>query len=88
LYRLLLDSLYKMFEYNTITVRIYLRTTANNLSYWDYKTVTITLTGNQKTGHINVSGTWKRSKKWANVNGTWKRCVRWININGTWKRCI
>ena len=73
---------------NTLTVRAYLRTTTNNSNYYDYKSITITLTGNQKTGHINVSNTWKRSKKWVNVNGTWKRCVRWVNVNGTWKRCI
>ena len=84
-----LDNLYKMFDNdNTISVRIYIRTTANNISYTDYKEATITLTGNQKTGYLNVSGTWKRAKRWTNVNGTWKRCVRWTNVDGSWERCI
>ena len=84
-----LDSLYKMYTTsNEISVRIYLRTTVNGISYIDYKTITVTLNGNQKTGHIKVSGSWKRSKKWINVNGSWKRCVRWIKVSGSWKRCI
>lgn len=84
-----LDNLYKMYgNTNQISVRIYIKTTANSTSYIDYKTVTITLTGNQKTGHVKIDGAWKRTKKWIKVNGTWKRCVRWINVGGTWKRCI
>lgn len=84
-----LDNLYKMYgSTNTISVRAYIRTTANSTNYTDYKTVTVTLTGNQKTGHVNVDGAWKRTKKWVNIDGTWKRCVRWINVGGTWKRCI
>ena len=84
-----LDSLYKLYgNNNTITVRVYLRTSANNVNYTNYKNITITLTGNQKTGYTNVNGTWKRTKRWVKVDGTWKRCVRWINVNGTWKRCI
>lgn len=82
-----LDKLYKAFpNSNTITVRLYLRTSGDTY-YYDTKDIIITLKGNQKTGHINVNGSWKRSKKWINVNGAWKRCVRWINVNGTWKRC-
>ena len=84
-----LDLIYKtMGTSNALNARVYLRTTANNSNYYDYKSITISLTGNQKTGHLKVSSSWKRSKKWINVNGVWKRCVRWINVNGTWKRCI
>lgn len=82
-----LDKLYKSFSNaNTITVRLYLRTSGDTY-YYDTKDIIITLKGNQKTGHVNVNGSWKRSKKWFNINGTWKRCVRWINVNGSWKRC-
>lgn len=82
-----LDKLYKAFpNSNTITVRLYLRTSGDTY-YYDTKDIIITLKGNQKTGHVNVNGSWKRSKKWINVNGAWKRCVRWINVNGSWKRC-
>ena len=84
-----LDAIYKaMGTSNSVTVRIYLRTTCNNSSYYHTKDIVITLTGNQKTGHIKVSANWKRTKKWVKVNGTWRRCVRWIKINGTWRRCV
>lgn len=82
-----LDKIYKAMEKNnSLNVCFYINTNQNK--YRDYKTVVVTLTGNQKTGHINVSNVWKRSKKWINVNGTWKRCVRWLNVDGSWKRCI
>ena len=81
-----LDAIYQsMDNTNQLSVRVILKT-AN--TYTDYKVVTVNLTGNQKTGHIKISDSWKRTKRWINVNGTWKRAVRWININGTWKRCI
>lgn len=85
-----LDTLYKaMGTANSINVRVYLKTFYSQSGYYtDYKQITITLTGNQKTGHININDIWKRTKKWLNVNGVWKRCVRWVNVNGTWKRCI
>lgn len=83
-----LDNIYKKFSSNNSVTVTYTLTTNNNSSWVSTKTATCTLTGNQKTGHTNVSSTWKRSKKWVNVNGTWKRCVRWTNVNGTWKRCI
>ena len=81
--------MYKMYgNNNEISVRFYVRTTANNTNYTDYKTVTVTLTGNQKTGYANVGGTWKRTKRWVNVSDSWKRCVRWVKVDGSWKRCI
>lgn len=81
-----LDKMYKMFgTSNSISVRVYLKTAG---SYTNYKTVTVTLTGNQKTARINISNSWKRAKTWININGTWKRGTLWININGTWHRCI
>lgn len=84
-----LDTIYKLLSNkNSITLRVYLRLDTNTNSYYNYKEFTLTLKGNQKCGHINVNGTWKRTKKWVNVNGTWKRCIRWVNVNGTWKRCI
>ncbi len=83
-----LDTIYKKFSTsNTLTVS-YTLTTNSNSSWTSSKSVICTLTGNQKTGHRNVNGSWKRTKHWININGSWKRSVRWININGSWKRCI
>lgn len=81
-----LDYMYKQYgNGNSITARVYLKT---NDTYLDYSTITINLTGNQKSGHIKLSNEWKRTKRWKNINGTWRQCVRWKNINGTWHRCI
>lgn len=81
-----LDTIYKnMGTGNSITLRFGVVTDGR---YWDWLDRTCTLTGNQKTGHINVGGSYKRTKKWTNVNGSWKRCVRWVNVNGSWKRCV
>lgn len=81
-----LDMIYKKINTGFSTVvRIGVITIG---TYYNWQDKTCTLTGNQKTGHINIDGSWKRSKKWININGTWRRCVRWININGTWKKCI
>lgn len=82
-----LDSMYKaMGKSNSLSAYLYINTADN--TYRESKEIIINLTGNQKTGHINVNNSWKRAKKWVNVNGTWKRCIRWVNVNGTWKRCI
>lgn len=79
------DKIYKALETtNYLAGRIYLKGINNTV----YKTVLITLTGNQKTGNVNISNLWHRTKRWINVAGSWKRCVRWINVAGVWKRCI
>lgn len=81
-----LDDLYK--EYgngNTQTVRVILKT-AN--TYTDYKDLTVTLTGNQKTIRDKVSGEWKRGIAYIKVSGEWKKGVIWTKVNGTWKRGI
>ena len=84
-----LDKLYKKYGTgNTISAISFLRTTHNNKTYHNTKNITITLTGNQKTGHTNVSNAYRRGKYWTNVNGTWRRAVIWNNVNGTWKRGI
>lgn len=83
-----LDNIYRLYgNNNSIQVRVYLRT-ANNSSYLDYKTITITLKGNQKTMREKVNNTWKRGKAFIKVNGTWKNGVVWEKVNGTWKRGI
>lgn len=83
-----LDNIYKQYgNNNSFQARVYLKT-ANNTSYLDYKTITITLKGNQKTMREKVSGTWKRGKAFIKVNGTWKNGVVWEKVNGTWKRGI
>ena len=84
-----LDAMYKaMGTGNTLTVRVYLRTTCNGTNYYDYKELTVTLKGNQKTIHEKVNGNWKRGKMWIKVNGNWKQGVVWEKVNGNWKRCI
>ena len=85
-----LDSMYKaMGKTNNLKARVYLKTFYDSTKYYaNYKDITITLTGNQKTEHVKINNSWKRAKRWVNVNGTWKRAVRWVNVNGTWKRCI
>lgn len=83
-----LDTIYKRFETNnSITVRIYLRTTCNGSNYYSTKDVIVTLTGNQKTGHVGVNNTQRRAKVFVGVNGTVKRAVLWVGNNGR-KRCI
>ena len=83
-----LDTIYKKIgTNNSITVRIYLRTTCNSTNYYSTKDVTVTLTGNQKTAHIGVGGVQKRAKVFMGVNGSVKRAVMWIGNNGR-KRCI
>lgn len=81
-----LDKIYKSMKGNVLEILFYINT--NDNTYRDYEYKKVYLTGNQKTGHVKVNESWKRSKKWTNVNGTWRRCIRWINVNGTWKRCI
>jgi hypothetical protein len=82
-----LDTLYKaMKTSNSVSVRIYIRTTSNGVNYYDYKQVSVILTGNQKTIWSNVNSTNKRGKIWTNVSGTWKRAVIWENVSGVWKR--
>lgn len=81
-----LDTIYKLYgNSNSIQARVYLKT-AN--TYYDYKTITITLKGNQKTIRDKINGAWKRGKVFIKVNGTWKKGVIWQNVNGTWKRGI
>lgn len=83
------DKIYKMFGTGTeVNLRVYVSTTLNGQTYYTYRSIKCYLSGNQKTGHINVNGSWRRTKKWVNVNGSWKRCLRWVNVNGVWKRCI
>ena len=83
-----LDAMYKkMGTGNSITVRVYVQTTCNGSTYATYTTTTVTLTGNQKTGHVGVSGVQKRAKVFVGVNGSVKRAVIWVGNNGR-KRCI
>ena len=82
-----LDKMYKAMGTGTsLTARVYLRTLAT--MDLDYKTVTITLKGNQKTIHEKVSGTWRRGKVWIKISGTWRQGVVWEKISGTWRRGI
>lgn len=81
-----LDAIYKTYGNNSsINARVYLKT-AN--TYTDYKQVTITLKGNQKTFRSKISGTWRRGKAFVKVSGTWRNGVVWTKVNGTWRRGI
>lgn len=82
-----LDDMYKaMGDRDYLDVAVFLST--SNYSSIKLETVKVYLTGNQKTGHTNVNGNWKRTKRYVNVNGTWKRAVRWVNVGGEWRRTI
>lgn len=83
-----LDAIYRLYGSSNALTATFNLLTNNDSNYKDTKTITISLTGNQKTGHLKVNGSWKRTKRWIKVNGSWKRCVRWIKVNGSWKRCI
>lgn len=76
-----LDRLYKAMNGNSVQVRMYINT--NNNAYRDSKTVTVTLTGNQKTAHRGQ----KRAKVYIENNGI-KRGVLWIGVDGACRRCI
>lgn len=81
-----LDTIYKQYGNNSsFNARVYVKTLNK---YLDYKQITITLKGNQKTIREKVSGAWKRGKAFIKVNGTWKKGVIWQKVNGTWKRGI
>lgn len=83
-----LDLIYKKLGTNNSTTIRFVVDTHGDSVYYDWKDVTCTLTGNQKTGHLKLNNDWKRVKHYRKINNEWKHCVRWININGTWKRCI
>ena len=83
-----LDNMYKKFGSNNSVTITYVLTTNNNSNYTNTKTVTCTLTGNQKTARIGVNNTMKRAKVFIGVNGQVKRAVVWIGVNGVPKRCI
>ena len=80
-----LDKMYKAMNGNSLAVRFYINTNAN--TYREYKDITITLTGNQKTVRIGKNGEIKRGKVFIARSGI-KRGVLWRGVNGTARRCI
>lgn len=81
-----LDNIYKQYGNNsTFSARVYLKT-ANTYSV--YSGITITLTGNQKTMHEKVNGTWLRGKVYRKISGNWLNVVIWRKVSGTWRRGI
>lgn len=83
------DNLYKKLgNGNSITIRYVVDTITSTNTYYDWVDRTLTLKGNQKTSHLKVSNSWKRSKLWIKVSGTWRRGVTWVKVNGTWRRGI
>lgn len=81
-----LDKIYKEYGNSSSFSPYVILRTAN--TYYDTKTITITLKGNQKTIRDKVSGSWKRGKVYVKVSGTWKQGVVWTKVSGTWKRGI
>ncbi len=79
-----LDNIYKQYADRSLIATF----TLSGNGYNNTRTCAIIFKGNQKTGHIKIASTWKRSQKWVNVNGKWCKCIRWINQNGSWKRCV
>ena len=80
-----LDSIYKLYGTSSMVTADF-ELVGEGYSYVDQ--CKIHLTGNQKNGHRNINGVWKRCKRWRNIDGEWKRVCRWINIDGEWRRCI
>ncbi len=84
-----LDAMYKSYGTgSTLSARVYIRTTCNSTNYYDYKAITITLKGDQKTIRTKISGNWRRGKVWLKVSGNWKQAVVWEKVNGSWRRGI
>lgn len=84
-----LDNMYKKFgNENSRVVRIYVRTYCNGVYYYDYKEVSVALTGNQKTVKIEVDGQIKRAKIFVCINGQIKRAVAFVGVNGSARRCL
>ena len=81
-----LDRIYKQYGTNSSFNAYVILRTAD--TYYDTKTFTFTLKGNQKTMREKVSGSWKRGKLWIKVSGTWRQAVIWTKVNGTWRRGI
>ena len=82
-----LDNIYKQYgNVNSLTVRVYIKT-ANNINYLDYKEITITLTGDQRTIKIKGTNAWHRGKIWVKKNKVWKKAVIWTKTT-SWKRGI
>lgn len=81
-----LDKIYKQYGNSSTTSPYVILRTAN--TYYDTKTITITLKGNQKTIHDKISGTWRRGKAFVKVSGTWRNGVVWTKVSGTWRRGI
>lgn len=81
-----LDEIYKKYGSSNILTATFILSTAN--AYTNSKTCLITLKGNQKTVHKNISGIWHRGKVYIKVNNVWRKSVVWKNINGIWRRCI
>lgn len=84
-----LDNIYKLYGNNNSVIMQYILTTsANSKTYTQNNSITITLTGNQKTTNIKVNNNWKRGKSFVKVNNEWKSSVMWIKVNNNWKRCV
>lgn len=81
-----LDNIYKQYgNSNSLSARVYIKT-ANN--YTSYATITITLTGDQRTMRLKVSNAWHRGKCFIKVGGSWRKAVVWEKVNNVWRRSI
>lgn len=81
-----LDSLYKLYGNSNSLTATFILTTSDK--YTSEKTCTITLTGKQKTSHVEVNGQIKRAEVFIEVDGKIKRAVVFVGVNKVPKRCI
>lgn len=83
------NSLYKELKNsNTYVSRVYIRTTQNNVSYWNWKDITIKATGNIKTVNIKKEETIKKALVYIKKEDKILKAVVWIKRNNKIKRCI
>ena len=69
-------SLYKQLKNNNSYIaRVYIRTTQNNVSYWNWKDISIKATGNIKTVNIKKEGKILKAVVWIKRNNKIKRCM-------------
>lgn len=81
-----LDNLYKLYGNSNSFTATFILITADK--YSNEKNCTITLTGKQKTSHIEINGQVKRAEVFIEVDGKIKRAVVFVGINKEPKRCI
>ena len=82
-------SLYKQLKNNNSYIaRVYIRTTQNNVSYWNWVDITIKATGNIKIVNIKKEETIKKALVYIKKENKILKAVVWIKRNNKIKRCM